>query len=279
MRLEVDAVAGPAWVQAPARAGWRVHGVPPGGPLVPALAERTERAVGNRPSAAYLEVFGTLTLRARGGALLLATDGEARVLRDGEAWALPAPAPLAVRYLSVRGGIVAPARAGGRGTLPTAPWGGGPLAAGEVLPIGDPSDLPTPRVPAGDLAAALLAAPVPLLPPPAGLPGAPARSHALSALLSVGWRVAAGSRVGLSLAGPPLPALSDGRDGSDVAWPGLVQLPHGGAPVVLGPDAPTTGGYPVIGVVPAWALGRLFARPPGAAIRFLRALGGGQPVD
>lgn len=272
MTLEVVAVAGPAWVQAPARVGWRAHGVPPGGPMVPELAARSERAVGNLPGAAFLEIFGTLTLRARGGPVLLATDGEARVLSDGEAWAIPAPTPLGVRSLSVRGGLVAPMRAGGRGTLPTAAWGGGPLAVGDLLAVRDAGDLPAPRVPAGTLADALLAAPVPLLPPPVPLPLAGAA--ALSALLSVRWRVAAVSRVGLPLAGPPLPACSGGGEGSDVAWPGLVQLPHGGAPIVLGPDAPTTGGYPVIAVVPAWALGRLFVRPPGAPVRFVRAVAG-----
>lgn len=38
--------------------------------------------------------------------------------------------------------------------------------------------------------------------------------------------------------------------------------------VVLGPDHPTTGGYPVIGVVAAASLPRLFARPPGARVTF-----------
>ena len=38
--------------------------------------------------------------------------------------------------------------------------------------------------------------------------------------------------------------------------------------VVLGPDHPTTGGYPVVAVVPADALGALLALPIGAPARF-----------
>jgi allophanate hydrolase subunit 2 len=37
---------------------------------------------------------------------------------------------------------------------------------------------------------------------------------------------------------------------------------------VLGPDHPTTGGYPVPAVVRARDLGRLFARPLGSCVRF-----------
>jgi allophanate hydrolase subunit 2 len=41
--------------------------------------------------------------------------------------------------------------------------------------------------------------------------------------------------------------------------------------VVLGPDHPTTGGYPVIGVLPEDALDGLMALPIGAPVRLLVA--------
>lgn len=41
--------------------------------------------------------------------------------------------------------------------------------------------------------------------------------------------------------------------------------------VVLGPDHPTTGGYPVVAVVTSASLGSLFARPAGTPLRFALA--------
>jgi allophanate hydrolase subunit 2 len=49
---------------------------------------------------------------------------------------------------------------------------------------------------------------------------------------------------------------------------GALQVPSGAAPIVLGPDHPTTGGYPVLAVVIRADLGALLARRPGAAVRF-----------
>ncbi|MFN7143590.1 MAG: hypothetical protein ACK4YP_07445, partial [Myxococcota bacterium] len=49
---------------------------------------------------------------------------------------------------------------------------------------------------------------------------------------------------------------------------GAVQVPAGGAPVVLGPDHPATGGYPVVAVVITADFGALATRPPGAPVRF-----------
>jgi allophanate hydrolase subunit 2 len=52
---------------------------------------------------------------------------------------------------------------------------------------------------------------------------------------------------------------------------GAIEVPPSGAPIVLGPDHPTTGGYPVIAVVLHADLGRFHARRLGATIRFTRA--------
>jgi allophanate hydrolase subunit 2 len=53
-----------------------------------------------------------------------------------------------------------------------------------------------------------------------------------------------------------------------------VQVPGNGRPLVFLADHPTTGGYPVIGVVPAHGLPMLGQAPPGTAVRF-RPAGGG----
>jgi allophanate hydrolase subunit 2 len=54
---------------------------------------------------------------------------------------------------------------------------------------------------------------------------------------------------------------------------GAIELPPDGQPIVLGPEHPTTGGYPVIAVVATASQGQLFARPIGARIRFTRSAG------
>lgn len=52
---------------------------------------------------------------------------------------------------------------------------------------------------------------------------------------------------------------------------GAIELTPSGL-IVLGPDHPTTGGYPVVGVIPDDALDDLFDRPIGSIVRFSRAI-------
>jgi len=49
-----------------------------------------------------------------------------------------------------------------------------------------------------------------------------------------------------------------------------VQVPRGGAPIVLLADHQTTGGYPVIATVIAVDLGKVAQRMPGESLRFYR---------
>ena len=50
---------------------------------------------------------------------------------------------------------------------------------------------------------------------------------------------------------------------------GTVQLPHGGQPIALMAEHPTTGGYPRIGQIAAIDLPRLAQRRPGDPVRFV----------
>ncbi len=50
---------------------------------------------------------------------------------------------------------------------------------------------------------------------------------------------------------------------------GAVQVPPDGRPVVFLADHPTTGGYPVIGVVPGGDLAAAAQAAPGTAVRFV----------
>jgi allophanate hydrolase subunit 2 len=87
------------------------------------------------------------------------------------------------------------------------------------------------------------------------------------ALLGATFRMSpVGDRVGVRLDGPPVAAPP--LDASAPMVRGAIQATPSGQLVVLGPDHPTTGGYPVIAVVRAADLGRLFALRPGAALRF-----------
>jgi allophanate hydrolase subunit 2 len=49
---------------------------------------------------------------------------------------------------------------------------------------------------------------------------------------------------------------------------GAIEVPADGAPIVLGPDHPTTGGYAVVAVVASEDLGRLFAIRLAGTVRF-----------
>ncbi len=76
-------------------------------------------------------------------------------------------------------------------------------------------------------------------------------------------------RVGVRLDGPPLTRrLGRAELPSEPVVTGALQGPPDGRPVLLGPDRPTTGGYPVIGVVVDADLDRAAQLRPGDTVRF-----------
>ncbi|HWH27932.1 MAG TPA: hypothetical protein VNU26_03035 [Mycobacteriales bacterium] len=86
--------------------------------------------------------------------------------------------------------------------------------------------------------------------------------------MSATWSVETTSdRTGLRLTGPPL-GRRDGELLSEGQLPGSVQVPTSGQPILLGPDAGVTGGYPVVGVVVDRDLDVVGQLPPGAGVRF-----------
>jgi allophanate hydrolase subunit 2 len=94
-------------------------------------------------------------------------------------------------------------------------------------------------------------------------------------LFDSAWRVRPDSnRIGIRLAGPALRLRPEAERAaaelpSEPTLPGAVQVPPDGQPIVLGPDAPVTGGYPVIAVLPAAQLDLLAQLRPGAELRFV----------
>src|SRR6185295_13782691 len=79
----------------------------------------------------------------------------------------------------------------------------------------------------------------------------------------------ASDRQGVRLGGVPI-APRAGELLSCGVLPGAVQVPRGGAPIVLLADHGTTGGYPVIATVIAADLGKIAQTMPGETLRFYR---------
>jgi allophanate hydrolase subunit 2 len=104
------------------------------------------------------------------------------------------------------------------------------------------------------------------------LPGPDARrfsAGALEAFLSADWTISAKSdRVGIRLEGPAIERVDEDLAVSAPMVRGAVQVPKGGAPIVLGPDHPTTGGYPVLAVVASSDWGTLAMLRAGEKVRF-----------
>jgi biotin-dependent carboxylase-like uncharacterized protein len=264
--LEVMAATGLATVQDAGRPGFMHQGVPPGGALVPELLGAANAAVSNARDAAAVEVFGEITLSARGTVELACDGGERRALRDGESWTVRS-GKARVAYVAVRGGLGVPRVLGGRGTLLVAGLGGHEgraLRRGDVLNVDDAA--PVDGVAGVPLD---LSGPIRLVLGPDAFP-----DGGLEALLASPFVVDARSdRTGVRLVGPAIaaPPRDDAAPSAPMAR-GAIQVPPSGQPIILGPDHPTTGGYPVIAVVVSADFGRLAARPIGSTVRFVACL-------
>jgi 5-oxoprolinase (ATP-hydrolysing) subunit C len=263
--IHLVAVAGLATVQDGGRHGRMHEGVPPGGALVPELLARANAAVGNPDGEAAIELFGAITLQGAFGMLVAADDGAACELGEpdrSDPWRI-ACVGARVRYVAVRGGIDVPTVLGGRGTLLGAGLGGHEgraLRRGDALRVGA-----LPERPRRSLAPPDLDAPIRVVPgPDVDRFG----TGAIDALLASTFQVSERSdRVGVRLSGTPL----RGGDAADASAPmtvGAIQIPPSGLPIILGPDHPTTGGYPVLATVVGASVGALAARRIGAAVRF-----------
>jgi biotin-dependent carboxylase-like uncharacterized protein len=260
--LQIVKVVGLATVQDAGRRGRLHQGIPPGGALVPELLARANSAVDNPYAEAAVETFGSITIVAQGRLHVGRDDGTTVELRGGETWTLTCEGAR-VRYLAVRGGLDVPSVLGGRGTLLVASLGGlegRALRAGDVLAAGTTRAHRGPPPPGLDLHS-----PIGVVPGPDELPGG-----ALGLLLSGVFRVDARSdRVGIRLDGPRLPQVPGHRGVSQPMIQGAIQLPPDGTPIVLGPDHPVTGGYPVVATVVRRDEGRLGALPIGHEVRLV----------
>ncbi|WP_309109729.1 biotin-dependent carboxyltransferase family protein [Saccharothrix sp.] len=266
-----------ALVQDLGRPGHAHLGVPPSGALDQPALRLANRLVGNPEHAAGLEVLlGGLHLRADTACTVAVTgpctptlvNGVHRDspihLRPGDELTLGTPTTGLRTYVALSGGVALDPELGSQATDLLSGIGPAPLRPDDVLPLGTPTGIPTgvdvllpTHVPA-ELDIPLL------LGPRDDWFDDPATQ-----LRQGRWAVSDRSnRVGLRLQGTPLTSAKTGELPSEGLVTGAVQVPKDGLPVIFLADHPTTGGYPVIGVVPEEALPFLAQARPGTAVRF-----------
>jgi biotin-dependent carboxylase-like uncharacterized protein len=243
-----------ATVQDLGRAGFAHLGVGRSGAFDRGALRLANRLVGNSPGAAAIEVtLGALSMRVVRAVTVAVTGadcpggldwGAATTLPAGSLITLGVPGTGVRTYLAVRGGIDIAPVLGSRSTDTLSGLGRLPLRQGDVLPVGPE---PPGRV---DGASAVRRVPNPSLRVVFGPRDDWFTAGGRAALTAARWTVSADSnRIGVRLDGPSLARVCIGELPSEPTLPGALQVPPDGRPILLGPDAPVTGGYPVIAVV------------------------------
>ena len=278
--IEVLEAGAGATVQDLGRPGYAALGVTRSGAFDPATAALANRLVGSAEDAATIEVvLGGLTLRLTRAATIAVTgapvplSGRLAGLGWGAAMTLPAGAVVALgrptrglrSWLAVRGGIDVPQVLGSRSTDTLGGLGPAPLRPGDLLGIGSMIAGAVPGVDGAAMLPGLGEAVAPVHPGPRA---EWVDAESLRQLWTASWAVRPDSnRVGIRLDGPRIRWALDGQLPSEGVLPGAIQIPPDGRPIIFGPDAPTTGGYPVVGVVPAAGLAVLAQLRPGDRLR------------
>ncbi|MDR5683636.1 MAG: 5-oxoprolinase subunit PxpB [Armatimonadota bacterium] len=267
-------------VQDGGRPGLRRYGVPTSGAIDRESLGRANAAVGNPLDAAalectwpapILEAIEATTIAVAGGDFAAEVDGKpieparALDLRPGQVLRFVAPRRGMWVYVAVQGGIDVPPVLGSRSTLVRAALGG---VSGRTLRTGDILCVQAgPPGPASADVEQTHDAPIRILPGPH--PDAFALD-ALDRFVRGRYAVSAHSdRSGYRLEGPAVEHTGPSEILSEAMVVGAVQVPPDGQPIVLMPDGPTTGGYPVLAVVAERDLGRLAQRRPGERVEFV----------
>jgi biotin-dependent carboxylase-like uncharacterized protein len=238
------------------------------------------RLVANPNDRATIEVmFGGFSARVHGDDVAIAVTGadanpsvngvpfgtnSIHYAHDGQVISLGSPNSGLRSYLAVRGGIEVAPVLGSRSYDVMSAIGPQPLQAGDVLNVGGHTDdFPElDQAPVASIADDLLEVLV--------VPGP--RDDWFTdpdALVHTDWIATDRSdRVGMRLAGRPLQyRWPDRQLPSEGATRGAIQVPPNGLPVILGPDHPVTGGYPVIGVVADADIDKIAQIRPGQHVR------------
>jgi biotin-dependent carboxylase-like uncharacterized protein len=248
-------------------------------------ADRRAHTLANRLAAnpddrATIELtMGGFAARVRGGDVDIAVTGADALATagstvlgansiqhvcDGELITLSVPQSGLRSYLAVRGGIDVTPVLGSRSHDVLSGIGPAPLQPGDVLPIGEHTEQypeldQAPVAPIADHLVELMVVPGPR---DGWIADADALVHTV-------WVASDRSdRVGMRLEGSPLTHRNPGRQlPSEGAARGAIQVPPNGLPVILGPDHPVTGGYPVIGVIADHDIDKVAQVRPGQQVR------------
>jgi biotin-dependent carboxylase-like uncharacterized protein len=266
-----------ATVQDLGRHGYADLGVPRAGAADQASHRLANRLVGNAETAATIEItLGGMAFRLSTAATIAFTGARCDLAGDrplgwNAAFSVPsgavvrllAPAAGLRSYLAVRGGVDVAATLGSRSTDTLSGLGPAPLSSGDTLSVGDLAVTDPSDEAIGP--AARTSRPIRLAPGPrADWFEAAAIDH----LQRASWTVdATSNRIGVRLAGPALRRVQVRELASEATLPGAIQVPPNGQPIVLGPDAPVTGGYPVVAVVTAADLPLIAQARPGDRLR------------
>lgn len=279
MSLHVLRVAGLATLQDAGRTGVAHLAIPAAGAFDAPSHNLANRIVGNRQSAATIELLRPDFEAVAGADMVLSVTGApADVRADGQAAAMNAPVrvpagtSITIRhagfgmrtYVAARGGWTAPPVLGSVSYDELARIGTPPLAAGTVVAVGGDAAGPVPVGTAAvpgirlDTAVSIRVHKGPRWDffPPTAL--ADARYQVSSRI----------NRVGVRLEGTALPWDASQRLASEGAALGSVQVPVDGVPLIFGPDHPTTAGYPVIAVVWPEDMATVAQLAPGTSVRF-----------
>jgi antagonist of KipI len=288
-------------VQDLGRAHSQRHAVPVGGAMDTMALRLANLLVGNEENAAALEAtligpaieFGAPTLICIGGADLTATVDSTPIGRwrpvlapMGSTLRFGRPENGCRAYIAFSGGVDVPQVFGSRATYLRGAFGGmngRALRDGDVIRLGETSALSrrisaSLREAAGELGLASWYAGVTLRPPYSAepivrlVPGAHTDAldaESRTALFGDRFRVSPSSdRMGYRLEGPQLRLRERVEMLSEAVTFGTVQLPPGGAPIVLMADGQTTGGYPRIGEVASVDLPLMAQLKPGDHVQF-----------
>jgi biotin-dependent carboxylase-like uncharacterized protein len=267
-------------VQDAGRAALAHLGIPRSGALDAGAWRLGNRLVGNAEDAASLETtLNGVTLRACCRCSAAVTGAQAAVTVNGKpaGWGIPVvlgpgdildvgPATAGLRcYVACSGGVTVPPVFGSRATDLLSGLGPAPLKDGDILPLGPVQGL-TPAVDFAPYPAPAAEVVLALHPGP--------RYDWLSedgrACLSGGtWSPASASnRIALRLHGPRLDRSVKGELPSEGIVLGSVQVPPDGQPLIFLADHPTTGGYPIVGIIDPADLGACAQAGVAARVSF-----------
>lgn len=270
-------------VQDQGRNGLRGQGVSLGGALDAPALYAANLLVGNRGTDAGLEVtLGECTVEfTRDGWMALTGAGcdayldKQRIwtgwnypVRAGQRLVLHRPKRGMRSYLAVSGGIDVPKVLGSRSTDLTGGFGGldgRRLKDGDVLPLGEVRRVPQKSQGIKQL---LFNNYIRVLPGPEYQEFSPEEQ---AFFWRTPWHLSPQSnRMGYRLNGHVLRRSSSREMFAYGLLPGVIQVPHGGQPIVLMADAQTTGGYPRIACVIEADLYHLAQIRLGEPIHFIR---------